>query len=67
MLNEDFDGGDFKLYNPNELVLDKILGNTYIFDVDVTHEISPIKSGERFSLLWFLEGDNIKMNTNRLI
>ena len=67
LLNEDFNGGDFKLYNSNELVLDKILGNTYIFDVDIVHEISPIESGERFSLLWFLEGDNVKIKVKSLV
>ena len=45
LLNDDFDGGDFKLYNPNEIILDKIIGNTYVFDVRLTHEITPILDG----------------------
>ena len=67
LLNDNFEGGDFKLYNPNEIILNKVIGNTYIFDVRIDHEITPILEGERYSLLWFLESDNIKMNINNLI
>jgi hypothetical protein len=67
LLNDNFEGGDFKLYNPNEIILDKVIGNTYIFDVRIEHEITPILEGERYSLLWFLENEHIKIETNRLI
>jgi hypothetical protein len=67
LLNDNFEGGDFKLYNPNEIVLNKIAGNTYIFDVGVEHEITPILNGERYSLLWFLQYEHIKIKTNKLI
>ncbi len=67
LLNEDFEGGDFKFYNPNEIKLDKVIGNTYLFDVRIDHEITPILEGERYSLLWFLEYEHIKIETNKLI
>jgi hypothetical protein len=67
LLNNDFEGGDFKLHNPNEYILDKQIGNTYIFDVRIDHEITPILEGERYSLLWFLENEHIKIETNKLI
>jgi hypothetical protein len=67
LLNDDFEGGDFKLYNPNEIILDKVIGNTYIFDVRIEHEITPILQGERYSLLWFLQNEHIKIETNKLI
>ena len=66
LLNDKFEGGDFKLYNPTEHILNKVVGNSYIFDVTIDHEIIPILNGERYSLLWFLERDNIKVN-NKLI
>jgi hypothetical protein len=66
LLNDNFKGGDFKLYNPTEVILNKVVGNTYIFDVTIDHEITPILNDERYSLLWFLERDNIKVN-NKLI
>ena len=67
LLNNDFKGGDFKLYNPDEIVLDKVIGNTYVFDVRIDHEITPILYGERYSLLWFLQNEHIKTTTNTLI
>lgn len=67
LLNNDFEGGDFKLYNPNEYILNKIIGNAYIFDVKIEHEITPIINGERYSLLWFLKNNHIKIKTNKII
>lgn len=67
LLNDTFSGGDFKLYNPNEVILNKTTGNTYIFDVRIEHEITPVLNGERYSLLWFLQNEHIKSNTNKLI
>ena len=67
LLNNNFEGGDFKLYNPNEIILNKIVGNAYIFDVRIEHEITPILKSERYSLLWFLENEHIKIETNKLI
>ena len=67
LLNDSFDGGDFKLYNPTEQTLNKHIGNTYLFDVRIEHEITPILDGERFSLLWFLKKENIKFDINKLI
>jgi hypothetical protein len=67
LLNDDFEGGDFKLYNPNEIILNKVIGNAYLFDVRIDHEITPILEGERYSLLWFLQNEHIKIKTNRLI
>jgi len=67
LLNDDFIGGDFKFYDTEEMILDKVLGNTYLFDVRVNHEITPILEGNRYSLLWFLQNQHIKMKTNKLI
>ena len=67
LLNDNFEGGDFKFYNPNEQMILKKIGNTYIFDVRINHEISPILKEERYSLLWFLENDHIKIEANKLI
>ena len=67
LLNDDFSGGNFKLYNPNEITLDKVIGNTYLFDVKIDHEITSILEGERYSLLWFLQNEHIKIPTNTLI
>ena len=67
LLNDNFTGGDFKLYTSGELILNKTIGNAYIFDVNVPHEITPIKLGTRYSLIWFIEHYNIKTKSNKLI
>jgi hypothetical protein len=67
LLNDDFKGGDFKLYTQNEIIINKVIGNSYLFDVKIYHEIKPILEGERYSLLWFLENEHIKTEKNNLI
>jgi len=67
LLNSDFSGGDFKLYANKDVVLNKELGNSYIFDVRIKHEITEVLKGERYSLLWFLHNEHIKFQTNKLI
>jgi hypothetical protein len=67
LLNDEFDGGDFLLYNPSMQKLNKKIGNTYLFDVRIEHEITPITNGERHSLLWFLESEHIKLKVNKLL
>jgi hypothetical protein len=67
LLNDDFVGGDFKLYKPDEQTLNKVVGNTYLFDVRIEHEITPILYGKRYSLLWFLQNEHIKTKTNKLL
>ena len=61
-LNEDYEGGEFILYNPTE-ILNTSVGQ--IYDLDVTgkvHEIKKVTKGERISLVVFLTKEilNIK-------
>lgn len=67
LLNSSFEGGDFKLYYPVEQTLNKVTGNAYVFNVEIEHEITPITEGERYSLVWFLQKEHIKFQTNKLI
>ena len=67
LLNNTFNGGDFIFYDKNDIIIDKVVGNAYIFDVITEHEVTPIINGERYSLLWFLENNNIKLNKTNFI
>jgi predicted 2-oxoglutarate/Fe(II)-dependent dioxygenase YbiX len=67
LLNDEFEGGEFKLYNPNEITLNKKIGNSYIFDVRILHEITPIIKNTRYSLLWFLQKEHVQIEINKLI
>lgn len=67
VLNNEFEGGDFIFYNPEKIVLSKEVGNAYIFDVRINHQIKVISSGIRYSMLWFLGKNNLEFEKNNLI
>lgn len=68
LLNDNFDGGDFVFHNEGEIkVIDKIKGTAYLFDVDYEHEITKITNGNRYSIIWFLERDNVSIKKMKLI
>jgi hypothetical protein len=68
LLNDDFDGGEFNLYRQGEeIVLEKKVGNTYIFDAAISHEVTPIQCGIRYSLIWFIQNDNVKTKPTKFI
>lgn len=67
LLNDDFEDGDFKLYIPNEIKLNKKAGNCYLFNSSILHKVTPITNGIRYSLIWFIQNDNIKTTPNKII
>ena len=62
-LNDDYDGGDFILYNPTQLIPKKE-GFIYSFKNTTEHEVKEITKGIRYSLILFLFKDNIKLKNN---
>lgn len=67
LLNDDYGGGDFIFYNNPNVIIKKEIGNSYIFNVNIEHEVKEIISGDRFSLLWFLEDVNLKIQNKIFI
>lgn len=67
LLNDNFDGGDFIFYNLSEISILKSVGNSYVFDSRIPHEVTHIKNGSRYSLLWFLEAEHLKSTGNKMI
>ena len=65
-LNDDYDGGWFKLYDP-DLILPKKQGEIYTFKSDRPHEVMEILSGERWSIICFLHLDNLEFKSRSLI
>lgn len=51
-LNDDYEGGDFALYNPNK-ILPKIKGEIYTFECKREHEVLEVTKGNRWSLIGF--------------
>jgi hypothetical protein len=62
-LNDDYVGGDFILYGPKE-ILPKKAGVIYSFKNTREHEITKIESGNRYSLIIFLNKDNVETKIN---
>jgi hypothetical protein len=58
-LNDDYDGGDFILYGPKEIIPKKA-GAIYSFRNTREHEVTKIENGTRYSLIIFLFKENIK-------
>ena len=67
LLNDNYEGGDFIIFNDKNIKINKITGNTYIFDVRLYHEITQITNGVRYSLIWFLHDTNLKIKNQNLI
>jgi hypothetical protein len=68
LLNDDFEGGEFNLYHQGEeIILEKKVGNTYIFDVAISHEVKPVLKGIRYSLIWFIQNNHVKVKSNKFL
>ena len=59
-LNDDYEGGEFVLYEPEE-VLPKKQGEIYTFPSLRMHEVKEITSGERWSIISFLYVENLNI------
>lgn len=54
-LNNDYDGGKYFLYyNNTKHEIDKTVGTVYIFDSEIEHEVTPITSNIRKSIVIFV-------------
>ena len=59
ILNNDYEGGEFVLYGNEKIFIDKSIGNCYIFDAGIQHEILKVINGTRYTLIVFIKKDNI--------
>ena len=58
-LNNDYIGGDLNLFYDEKTTVAKDIGNSYIFEPEIFHEVTNIDSGTRWSLILFLTYENI--------
>lgn len=65
-LNREYEGGDFILYEP-EIVLPKIPGTIYHIESYRDHEVLRITEGVRWSLITFLNADDLGIQVKNLI
>lgn len=61
---EDFTGGDFKVYNgDNDNIINFETGKIYIFESSTPHSVDLITSGNRITLMLFIEKQNLTNET----
>ena len=54
-----YDGGDLIIYYGGvKYIAPKVKGTVIVFDSRLTHEVTPITKGERYSLVKWFHGDN---------
>lgn len=61
-INDEYDGGDYILYNPNQII-DKTPGIPYCFKSNRVHEITKITNGIRKSGLIFIDYEDLVKQT----
>ncbi len=67
-LNNEYEGGDLIIdYNGKRIIVNKEIGNCYIFESALLHGVSPITSGNRYNFLTFMHSYNITINKISLI
>lgn len=67
-LNNDYTGGDLMVDCGKErIIVNKDIGNCYIFESFLLHGVSPILCGNRFNFLTFILNRNIKYSNKTLI
>ena len=60
----DYKGGELVIWdqNENETISDTPIGNMILFESKLLHQANKIKSGTRYSLVFFLTTDNFKID-----
>lgn len=64
-LNDDYEGGDFVLYNPNKTIPKKT-GQIYTFECKQEHEVLEVKKGNRWSLIGFYFYEHLDLKPSLL-
>ena len=62
LLSDEFEGGDLKVYdtmNKKVLTLNKVVGNCYIFESTIEHEVEEITKGIRNSLIIHIKNTEV--------
>jgi hypothetical protein len=63
LLNIDWEGGDFIIIDSKtneKIILEKNIGNTYLFDALSPHMVDEVKGGVRYSLIAHIRNSEIK-------
>ena len=69
LLNNTFNGGEFIVYTPNDemMMFNNIIGNCYLFETSLSHELTEIIEGNRSVVLIFFRNSQITFKRNKLL
>jgi predicted 2-oxoglutarate/Fe(II)-dependent dioxygenase YbiX len=57
-LNDDYEGGDYIVYNPYYLI-EKEIGVPYVFESKTEHEVKKVTKGTRRSVIMFINHEDV--------
>jgi predicted 2-oxoglutarate/Fe(II)-dependent dioxygenase YbiX len=60
LLNDKFEGGNLLIYDTKKIILNKIVGNLYIFESTIPHEVEKITQGRRKTIIIHIKKSEIK-------
>jgi predicted 2-oxoglutarate/Fe(II)-dependent dioxygenase YbiX len=69
LLNNTFKGGEFVVYTPNDeiMLFNNTIGNCYLFEANLAHEVKEIIEGNRSVILIFFRNSQITFKRNKLL
>ena len=69
LLNNTFKGGEFIVYTPNDEMMpfNNTIGNCYLFEASLAHEVTEIVEGNRSVVLIFFRNSQITFKRNKLL
>jgi predicted 2-oxoglutarate/Fe(II)-dependent dioxygenase YbiX len=62
LLNNEFEGGNLLIYDIEKIILNKVIGNCYIFDTTTPHEVEKIINGKRYAIILHIKNSEIQKN-----
>ena len=63
LLNNEFEGVDLLVYDIEKIILNREIGNCYIFDTITPHEVEKIVNGRRYSVILHIKNSEIQKNS----
>jgi hypothetical protein len=69
LLNDTFKGGEFIAYTPSDerMVFNNTIGNCYLFEANLFHEVTEIIEGTRSVVLIFFRNSQITFKRSKLV
>ena len=61
-LSDNYKGGEFIIWDDDEVICDTTIGNMILFSAKLLHQAKPVLEGVRYSMVYFLKMNNFNIN-----